>query len=78
VAITHDGRFGYVTNQNSNTISVLDTSDNALVHTIPVEAIPNGLAFSADRDALYVANLGLNSADVSVIDTDGIRTLFRQ
>ena len=33
VAITPNGKFAYVANQRSNTVSVIDTANNTVVHT---------------------------------------------
>ncbi|HUX96352.1 MAG TPA: alkaline phosphatase family protein [Bacteroidales bacterium] len=66
-----DGNFVYVTNSNSDNISVIRTSDDAISETISVRLqpeinpffgdSPNGLALSADNKTLYVAN-GLDNA----------------
>ncbi|HWG47568.1 MAG TPA: bifunctional YncE family protein/alkaline phosphatase family protein [Gemmataceae bacterium] len=59
-----DGRFVYVANANSDTISVLDTNMEEVVETIvcrPAARLPfgsgaNALALSPDGGTLYVAN----------------------
>ncbi|HEY7309162.1 MAG TPA: alkaline phosphatase family protein, partial [Gemmataceae bacterium] len=59
-----DGRFVYVTNANSDTVSVLDTDKEEVVETIvcrPEARLPfgsgaNALALSPDGGTLYVAN----------------------
>jgi len=40
VAVTPDGARVYVTNQGSNTVSVIDTATNAVVATIAVGTLP--------------------------------------
>jgi uncharacterized repeat protein (TIGR01451 family)/uncharacterized repeat protein (TIGR02543 family) len=67
VAVTPDGAFVYVTNQNSDTVSVIDTASNTVTDTIPVGAQPFGVAVTPDGAFVYVANNG--STTVSVIDT---------
>src|SRR2546425_1822382 len=66
--------FAYVTNEGSNTVSVIDTSTNTVVATIPVGVFPIGVAITPDRTRAYVANAG--SANVSVIDT-ATNTVFK-
>jgi YVTN family beta-propeller protein len=56
----------YITNFNSNTVSVIDTSDDTLVATVNVGSSPLGVAVKADGTRVYVANNGDNT--VSVID----------
>jgi YVTN family beta-propeller protein len=57
----------YITNQGSNTVSVIDTATNTVTATIPVGSQPVGVAVAPDRSKAYVGNA--NSNDVSVIDT---------
>jgi YVTN family beta-propeller protein len=40
VAITPDGARAYVTNAGANSVSVIDTSTNAVTATVPVGANP--------------------------------------
>src|SRR5205823_13823842 len=61
---SRDGRFVYVANANSDTISVLDTASEAVLETIacrPEGRLPfgsgcNALTLSPRGDTLYVAN----------------------
>jgi YVTN family beta-propeller protein len=46
----------YVANQGSNTVSVIDLTNDTVAATIPVGAMPNALALSADGSRLYVSN----------------------
>ena len=57
----------YITNQNSNTVSVIDTATDTISATIPVGLTPEGVAVSPDGRKVYVANVGVST--VSVIDT---------
>jgi YVTN family beta-propeller protein len=59
--------FGYVANAEGSTISVIATNNNTVVATIPVGAIPIGVAATPDGTRAYVTNQ--NSDTVSVIDT---------
>jgi YVTN family beta-propeller protein len=57
----------YVTNGNSNNVSVIDTATNTVVDTIAVVAAPIGAAMTPDGAHAYVTSTGSNI--VSVIDT---------
>ncbi len=57
----------YVTNQGSNTVSVIDSSTNTVIKTIPVGSAPQGVAYNSNNNDMYVANS--NSGGVSVIDS---------
>lgn len=74
LAVTHDGRFVVVANANSDTVSVIDTTSDAVVETISTRpddkllfgSAPNDVAISADSHTLYVSN-GTNNC-VAVFD----------
>jgi len=58
----------YVSNEKSNTVSVIDTTTKiVVVPSIPVGASPTGVAVTPDGSHVYVTNFG--AATVSVIDT---------
>src|SRR5262249_39109373 len=57
----------YITNQNSNNVSVINTATNTVIATINVDAAPFGVAVSPDGSKVYVANTHSNT--VSQIDT---------
>jgi YVTN family beta-propeller protein len=58
----------YITNDASNTVSVIDTATNTVAGSpIPVGLNPLGVAVTPDGSKVYVANFGLNT--VSVIET---------
>jgi YVTN family beta-propeller protein len=73
MALSPHGRFLYVANAASDTVSVIDTKADAVVETIacrPEARLPfgsgcNALAVSPDGDTLYVAN-GTNNCVVVV------------
>ena len=56
-----------MTNAGSNNVSVIDTSSNTVVATVPVGASPIADAVTPDGAFVYVANSG--TTNVSVIDT---------
>src|SRR5262245_34649786 len=55
VAVAPDGRHVYVANFGSNFVSVIDTSTNAVVNTIPVAGHASGVAVAPDGSRIYVA-----------------------
>jgi YVTN family beta-propeller protein len=57
----------YITNQNPNTVSVIDTATDTVIATIPVGVTPVGVAVSPDGSKVYVTNV--SDTTVSVIDT---------
>ena len=57
--------FAYITNAESNNVSVIDTTTNKVTATIPVGSNPMGVAISPDGTKVYVVNA--HSNDVSII-----------
>ncbi len=57
----------YVTNQVSNSVSVIDTATNTVVATITAGSSPIGVAITPDGARAYVANQ--IAGTVSVINT---------
>jgi len=57
----------YVSNNGSDTVTVVDTATNTVIAVIPVGDRPRGLAVTADGARVFVANEGDNN--VSVIST---------
>ncbi|MHA2896380.1 YncE family protein [Bacillus cereus] len=56
----------YVTNAQDNTVSVIDTSTNTVIHTILLNTNPGYIAIHPNGKIAYVANI--NDTTVSVID----------
>lgn len=56
----------YVSNPESNTVSVRDGSSDTVIKTVPVGTYPIGVGVNPTTNRIYVANCGDNS--VSVID----------
>ncbi|HEY3838706.1 MAG TPA: beta-propeller fold lactonase family protein, partial [Bryobacteraceae bacterium] len=73
VAITPDGAYAYITDRNAGAVMVIDTTlasttpNSAVVATVPVGKLPEGVAITPDGAYAYVANGG--SSTISVIDT---------
>src|SRR3954464_11231968 len=57
----------YITNQNSSSVSVIDTATNTVLATVFVGLKPYGVAVSPDGSKAYISSTGVNT--VSVIDT---------
>jgi len=56
-----------VANDSTGNVSVIDTSTNTVMTTVPVGVTPRGVAITPDGGHAYVTNAGSNN--VSVIDT---------
>jgi len=67
VAVTPNGAYAYVTNINSNTVSVINTATNAIAATVNVGGNPYGVAVTPNGAYAYVVNTG--GGTVSVINT---------
>jgi YVTN family beta-propeller protein len=69
IAVDPDTGYAYVTNELSDSVSVIDDSDT-LAATIPVGDAPKGVAVDAEGDRVFVVNAG--SGTVSVIDAGSL------
>jgi YVTN family beta-propeller protein len=58
----------YVTNTNSNTISVIDANTNRVTDTVLVDKNPQNVKYIPDTNSIYVANYLSNT--ISVIDAN--------
>ncbi len=67
VSIAGASPFAYITNGDSNSVSVIDTDTNKVTATIPVGSNPMGVAINPNGTKVYVVNA--NSNDISIIDT---------
>lgn len=63
----------FVTNEEDDTVSVIDSRTHKLVATVEVGGRPRGIGFSPDHSKVYVA-LGDENA-IGVIDTDTLKVL---
>ena len=66
LTVSRDGRFVYVANQFSNTVSVIETTGNTVRATIPVGYQPTDVGVTPDGSRLYVAH----SMDSAVLVLD--------
>ena len=60
----------YVTNSDTNNISVIDTNSDRVIDTILVGLFPNSIAFNNSEKKLYVANTG--ESTVSIVNVSSI------
>ena len=58
----------YVTNADSDNVSVIRTSDNTVIATITVGTNPSGIAYDSANGRMYVTN-NVDSGNISVIST---------
>ncbi|GFO72467.1 hypothetical protein BJAS_P2732 [Bathymodiolus japonicus methanotrophic gill symbiont] len=65
-SVVNAAPFAYITNFDSDTVSVIDTVSNTVVDTIPVTGKPYGVATSSDGKRVYIGSLG--SGTLSTID----------
>ena len=61
---TRDGSLLYVMNGSSNTISVIDTTTNAVVSTINTNAAPTAVGFTPDGSKGYLLNYHADTVQV--------------
>ena len=66
VAVSPNGTRAYATNAGSNTVSVIDTTTNTVIHTTSVGASPEGVAVAPDGSQVYVSNF--KAGTVSIIN----------
>ena len=67
MAVTPNGAYVYVTNEGSDTVSVISTATNTVTATVTVGSGPNGVAVTPNGAYAYITNGG--SDTVSVIST---------
>lgn len=68
VIVDHSGRFAFVANRESGTVSVVGLDRMRLVKTIEAGGGPAGMALHPVRNEIWLANQNTNS--ISVIDVD--------
>ncbi|MFM8497348.1 MAG: beta-propeller fold lactonase family protein, partial [Planctomycetia bacterium] len=69
IALSKDGSRGYVANENSNTVSVIDMATRAVIATVPVGSQPFDIQLSPDGLQVWTANRDSSSGSVSAIST---------
>ncbi|MCZ6895715.1 MAG: PQQ-dependent catabolism-associated beta-propeller protein, partial [Gammaproteobacteria bacterium] len=63
----------FVTNERSDSVSVIDTETNKVIKTIPVGNRPRGIGLAPDRSEIYVAVSGDNH--IAVIDRETLKVV---
>jgi YVTN family beta-propeller protein len=63
-AVTPDGRWLYVVNRGSNSVSAIDLKEQRVAARLPVGSVPAGLAMAASGEALYVTDSQSNALSV--------------
>ena len=64
VSMTSSGDYVYVCNYYDNTVSVIETSTNTVIKTVPVGIRPAGVAVAPHGDQVYVTNYYDNTVSV--------------
>jgi YVTN family beta-propeller protein len=73
LAVSPDGAYIFVVNENANTISVINAASQALIKTIPVGALPRWIACTPDGSQAFVCNYA--DKTISVIDIANLRLI---
>lgn len=71
IVFTEDGKFALVTNNEDNTVSVIDIETYNVVNTVETGTGPHGFRISNDSKFAYVANMGEDT--ISVIEIDSMK-----
>ncbi|MBT2727403.1 YncE family protein [Bacillus sp. ISL-75] len=64
IVFTEDGKYILVTNNEDNTVSVIDSNNYSIVQTISTGKGPHGFRISKDSKFAYVANMGEDTVSV--------------
>jgi YVTN family beta-propeller protein len=75
ITMSRDGKRVYVATRAGNTVAVIDTGNDEVVQTIPVEGEPGRLKLTPAGKHLITTQMG--SGDAAVIDTATYRILRR-
>ena len=68
--VTSAAPFAYVANEESGTVSVIDTATDKVVRDIPAGKKPRGMALSKDGKHLYVSDQPKNVLDINLIKNE--------
>jgi len=71
--VSPDGQRVYATNGGDDTLSVISTSDFAVIATVPVGDGPSGIGVSPDSSKVYVTNF--NSNTITIVDATLLTTV---
>jgi len=67
----------YITNEGSNSVSVIDPSTNTVVETVPVGSDPVQAVLSPNGTAAYVLNIGAGTVSVVNTSTNSVTATLR-
>ena len=67
----------YVTNDNDNTVSVIDGKTNSVVNTVHVGKNPDDITVNSNTNMIYVDNVGSNMTSVIDGKTNALVTTVR-
>jgi YVTN family beta-propeller protein len=71
LVFTKDGKYALVTNNEDNTVSVIDLNNYSVIKTIPTGIGPHGFRITDDSQSAYIANMGKDN--VSVINLNSFK-----
>jgi YVTN family beta-propeller protein len=66
---TADGQYALVTNNEDNTVSVIDVATFTVTDTVDTGKAPHGFRISTDSQKAYIANMGEDSISVLNLET---------
>lgn len=69
MAITPDGNKGYVTNDNTQTVTVFDARTNQVIKKLTNVNHPSGISISADGGTAYITSTSNESGLLTVLNT---------
>jgi len=75
IVISPDGKYLYVTNNNSGTVSKVDAATGNVLKSVSTGSQPRSMAISSDGRAVYVVNY--NSSTVSKLRTSDLRQMAK-
>lgn len=75
IVTSPDGRYAYITNADTDRVTVVDIQARKITAEVATGAYPHGLRLSPSGHELYVANV--NDSSTSVIDTDSLKEVAR-
>ena len=76
IVVSPDSSTVYVSDEFTNTVSVIDAVTNTLTATIPVGSVPGSLAITPDGLTLYVLLQGIDGVQVINTATETAGTVF--
>jgi YVTN family beta-propeller protein len=71
IVFTQDGKYALVTNNEDNTVSIIDVKDYSVIKTISTGKGPHGFRITKDSKFAYIANMGEDT--VSVINIESLK-----